>query len=144
MNLKKKNGDSQMFMENQKNKIMKKEIKENWEGNLKNILNSFWWEKYALKISQGQIEKAMKLRKQEIERIFKEIRQLLKSEKNQLLERIKLEYDKPTNRDTKWITKEQSNYWVDGYNKAVEDLENLRNQLKKKNENYRRRIQSNH
>jgi len=131
-------------MENQKNKIMKKEIKENWEGNLKNILNSFWWEKYALKISQGQIEKAMKLRKQEIERIFKEIRQLLKSEKNQLLERIKLEYDKPTNRDTKWITKEQSNYWVDGYNKAVEDLENLRNQLKKKNENYRRRIQSNH
>ena len=64
-----------------------------------------------------------------------EILELLKSEKEKLLGRIKLEYDKPINRDTKWITNEQSNYWVDGYNKAVEDLEKLKKKLKKKYEN---------
>ena len=64
--------------------------------------------------------------------IADQILELLKSEeKEKLLGRIKLEYDEPINRDTKWITNEQSNYWVDGYNKAVEDLERLIESIKK-------------
>ena len=98
---------------------MKKEKIENWEGKIYDFLSP--------------VNLTM-FREERTEKVILFIKELLKSKKakacQELLERIELKYDKPINRDTKWITKEQSNYWVDGYNKAVEDLEKLKKKLK--------------
>ena len=99
-------------MENKKEKI------EDWEGKIYDFLSP--------------INLTM-FREERTEKVILFIKELLKSEKEkdcqELLEKIKLEYDEPINRDTKWITKEQSNYWADGYNKAVEDLEKIKKEL---------------
>ena len=101
---------------------MEKETKENWEGNLADKI---------IRLEYPTYENAFPKLKEAIIKIRNEITELLRFEKEELLKRIKLEYDEPINRDTKQITKEQSNYWVDGYNKAVEDLEKLKRIMKK-------------
>ena len=119
-----------------------KEKIENWEKNLKNILDSFWWEKYVLEISKGQEKKAIELRNQEMKRIFEEIRHLFKLERDQLLERIKLKkittFTKEEEEQMRGFepTLQQQhridiNLFSQGYNQAIADLEKIKEEIKK-------------